>query len=190
MKRAFRKSFLFFIAALVLISAAALPKRHILRIGFDIDDTLIFSTPAFAKAFQSKTVPFSAAFWKIVNKSDSGISIVKKKSYEIVKKYEKAGDEVYAITARYPNNGKYLKDFINAKFGIPKSHIFFAPNGKAKKMKELKLNIFYGDSDSDMVYAKEAGATPIRIMRSKKSSYKRNYHPGKYGEKIIPKSNK
>jgi len=160
------------------------------RVGFDVDDTLLFSTPAFKKGFRSGKIPFSRAFWGVVNKSDSGNSIVKQKTKQILLHHKALGDTIYAITARNPYNGRYLKKFLNEKFGILRSHIFFEPHGKIKKMRELKLDIFYGDSDSDITDADSAGVTPIRIMRSKKSSYKKKYHPGKFGEKVIKNSDK
>ena len=33
-------------------------------VGFDLDDTLLFSTPAFDEAFRSGKRPFSEDFWK------------------------------------------------------------------------------------------------------------------------------
>lgn len=187
-RKILRIRLLFLLLILIaLISAGRLEKKG-LRVGFDIDDTLLFSTPAFQKGFNSDVKPFSKEFWRIVNRSDSGASIVKKKVYELVKKHQAAGDEVYVITARKPYNGIYLKRFIKDKFGIPISHIFFAPNGKVEKMKELKLDIFYGDSDSDIEDALKAGVKPIRVLRSPKSSYKKKFHPGKFGEEILKDS--
>jgi len=40
-----------------------------LRVAFDYDDTLVFSTPAYAKAFKSGTQPFSPQFWETLNTS-------------------------------------------------------------------------------------------------------------------------
>ena len=36
-------------------------------------------------------------------------------------------------------------------------------------MKKLKLDLFYGDADTDMIAALKANVHPIRIIRHKKS---------------------
>src|SRR5258708_20460851 len=40
-----------------------------LRVGFDYDDTLVFSTPALNQAYASGAIPFSPEFCKVVNLS-------------------------------------------------------------------------------------------------------------------------
>src|SRR5579859_4089647 len=40
-----------------------------LRVAFDYDDTLVFSTPAMNKAYASGAIPSSPQFWTIVNQS-------------------------------------------------------------------------------------------------------------------------
>jgi acid phosphatase (class B) len=158
------------------------------RVGFDIDDTLLFSTPAFQKGYESDARPYSKAFWKVVNASDRGNSIPKKKVRRVVKEYLKKGVKVYAITARKPHGGAKLKKFIHEVFGIPEENIYFEPVSKVKRILDLKLDAFYGDSDSDMEAALAAGIKAIRVERSAKSSYKKKYHPGKYGEPVLDNS--
>ena len=48
---------------------------------------------------------------------------------------------------------------------------------KHKKIKELNLDIFYGDSDSDIIAALKAGVHPVRVVRNIESidSYPNNY---------------
>ena len=46
-------------------------------VGFDIDDTLLFSSPAFDLAFASDHEAFSPEFWSLVNESDRGRSCIK-----------------------------------------------------------------------------------------------------------------
>lgn len=159
-----------------------------LRAGFDVDDTLLFSTPAFEKAYQSDVAPFSSGFWKIVNSSDKENSLVKKKTFDILKTHQLKGDEIFIITARHPYGAGTLKKVLNEKFGVPLKNIYFETEGKAQRIKELNLDIFYGDSDSDIKAALEAGAVPYRIQRSTASSYRKKYNPGRYGEEIIENS--
>jgi acid phosphatase (class B) len=159
-----------------------------LKVGFDLDDTLLSSTPAFNKGFRSIHQPFSKRFWMLVNKSDKGNSVVKKKAVEILEKHQENGDEVYIITARRPYGTEPLIYFINETFGIKKENIYFEPNGKEDRIKSLELDIYYGDADSDISDAIESGAKAIRIMRSPESWNKKKYHPGRYGEQIIENS--
>ncbi|MCD6413979.1 MAG: HAD family hydrolase [Elusimicrobia bacterium] len=159
------------------------------KVGFDVDDTLLFSTPAFERGF-SQAEPYTDKFWEIVNTSDKEVSKVKEKTLKILKAHQARGQEIYIVTARNPEGGEALKKFLNEKFGVPENHIFFEPHGKAQTLKKLGIDVFYGDSDSDITAAKEAGAIPIRIERSPQSSYKGKYHPGEYGEFVIPESAK
>jgi len=64
--------------------------------------------------------------------------------------------------------------------------LFFMPkdtlNGikytsKHRKMHELGLDVFYGDSDTDIVAALKAGIHPVRVVRNQKSidQYGANY---------------
>jgi len=164
------------------------------RVGFDIDDTLLFSTPAFTQA--AKLHKFGIdEFWAAVNSLDPELSIIKKKTFEIVKQHISAGDEIFVITARPPKNIEPSVKFIARSFNIPESNIYFEPKTKIDKIKELKLNIFYGDSDTDISDAQSAGCKAVRILRSPKSSYRdektgelKNYKPGLFNEEIIKDS--
>ncbi|MFQ3676157.1 MAG: HAD family acid phosphatase [Endomicrobiia bacterium] len=156
-----------------------------IRVGFDIDDTLLFSTPNFDNALNSSVEAYSKEFWEMVNKSDYKYSKIKPTVKKIVDKHLKNGDEVYIITARKPYGGEHLKRYLSKTFGIPKKNIFFEPENKSQRIKNLKLDIFYGDSDGDVRDALSAGAKPIRILRAKESSYKKNYNVGSYNEEII-----
>ncbi len=48
--------------------------------------------------------------------------------------------------------------------------------------------MYYGDSDGDIISARNAGAEGLRIMRNASSSYKPVPKNGIYGEKIIKDS--
>ncbi|NLB34595.1 MAG: hypothetical protein GX817_02070 [Elusimicrobia bacterium] len=158
------------------------------NVGFDVDDTLLFSTPAFMKGFESDTRPFSKEFWEVVNVSDPGNSIVKKSVEKILIDHQEAGDVIYIITARKPYNGHVMKEYLSEEFSVPIENIYFAPDGKTELMIDLEMDIFYGDADTDITDAYDAGAIAYRIERSTESSYTEKYNPGKYGEPIIENS--
>lgn len=168
-------------------SSSAASEHRGINVGFDIDDTLLFSTPAFKKATKSGAAEYSEEWWVIVNKSDEGNSIVKKVAEKILNEHKAKGDGIFAITARDKAGSTVLKSYMNKTFGIKKENVF-CTHRKAEKIRELNIKIYYGDSDSDITAAQEAGAKGIRILRSPKSSYKGKYNPGKFGEEIIPNS--
>ncbi|MBA3053100.1 MAG: hypothetical protein FP827_08485 [Candidatus Omnitrophica bacterium] len=169
------------------ITTPALDDPSVKKVGLDIDDTVLFSSPAFDKGYEGAQA-YTDEFWTIVNRSDEEVSILKPKTVEIIKAHQQKGHEVFLITARNNSGGEALKKFMSKTLDIPESNIFFAPSGKTELIEELGIDAFYGDSDSDIRYAKEAGAIPIRILRSPESGYKSSYNPGSLDEFIVPDS--
>ncbi|MBI4668929.1 MAG: hypothetical protein HY747_07060, partial [Elusimicrobia bacterium] len=152
-------------------------------LGFDYDDTISFSTPAFDKAFsaQSEEIkPFSPEFWQIVNKN-----------YDLEKPHwgvifwallaKAAGFDVVIITVRMQVDCDPLID----RWDWLHDGFYFTRE-KAAFMKRHHYLAFIGDSDSDIEECRKAGIWAIRARRSPESSYKDNYSPGKYGEWILP----
>jgi acid phosphatase (class B) len=169
------------VVSLILLTVNAFAAN----VGFDLDDTLLFSTPAFKVGFD--TAPFDTYdFWVAVNTSDDGRSTIKTSVKAIYDSHVDNGDTVYIITARKDIDSDAVRNVCHELFGIAKDHIYFEPNGKAERIRQLDITIFYGDSDTDIKDAYEAGATGIRIERSTDSSYKTNYTPGIYNEVVIP----
>lgn len=171
-----------------LTSTTTVVVEQKLKVGFDIDDTLLFSTPNFDNALNSSVEPYSEKFWFMVNKNDKKYSKIKQKVKQILDQHLKNGDEVYIITSRKPYGGEYLKRYLSKTFKIPKENIFFEPEGKTERIRSLGIKIYYGDSDSDIKNALEAGAKPVRVLRAKESSYKKSYNVGNYNEEILPDS--
>jgi acid phosphatase (class B) len=164
------------------------PAPEPVAVGFDFDDTLVFSSPAFKEGFAGKPKPYSKGFWEIVNASDEGRSVVKKKTLEILEKHRARGDSIYVITARKPYGGDKVKAYIQKTFAIPPGNVFFETRGKERRIRALGLSIFYGDSDSDIKAAQKAGIIGVRILRSPNSSYKGKNNPGRFNEEIVPGS--
>ena len=161
------------------------PEAKVTKVGFDLDDTLVFSTPAFQKGFNSDADPFSDEFWSIVNRSDSAVSCVKTATLRLLKNHQRKGHEVYVITARKGVNTGPTRKFISETFDVPEEHLYFEPDGKTRRLKKLGVDVYYGDSDSDIRDAREAGITAIRIKRSPKSNYQEKYNPGKFDERVL-----
>lgn len=195
-------------------------------VAFDIDDTLAFTTPAFNRAFAAggAPVPSDVGFWTVVNGCDPGCaagpflmpdgtlkdlpaaapSTAKQKARELVKLHKDRGDRVYAITARPDVNGDAVRAYVERELGIAAADVFFEPDvdqpgnpkGKTDRIEALRLDVFYGDSDSDITDAQaafpggEKVVVPVRFFRSPRSSNRKagklnKYHPGYFGEAII-----
>jgi acid phosphatase class B len=207
--------------------------KNVKVVAFDIDDTLAFTTPTFVRAFSTggTPAPTDAVFWNQANKCDPGCasetitlpdgttkllpasvpSTAKAKAKELVALHKSYGHRVYAVTARPDINGGPLRDFIERELGIARDDVFFEPDvdqpgnpaGKTDRIKALDVDVYYGDSDSDITDTNkaflDASGQPtkhvqaLRFFRSPNSSNRSagklgKYHPGYFGEPIIANS--
>ena len=158
----------------------------ILNVGFDIDDTVLFSRDVFLNIPANKRNPIDYGW---VNKQDERMSIFIEPTVELINYFINNGHNIYFITARSGENGKFLAKFLTKNFNIKitkNKNLFFCPkkmiNGKRfttkhLTMEKLNLDLFYGDADSDMIAALKAGVRPVRIVRHDKSvnQYGKNY---------------
>ena len=158
----------------------------ILKVGFDIDDTVLYSEPAFQHYKKEYGLPIDYGW---INANDNQFSIPITPTVELVHFFKTNGHEVYFITARSGENGDGLAEYLSIVLGfkIRKDvDLFFMPkdmlNGrkytsKHRKMNELELDLYYGDSDMDIIAALKAGIHPVRVVRHQKSldQYGTNY---------------
>ncbi|MBE8163453.1 MAG: acid phosphatase AphA [Bdellovibrionaceae bacterium] len=181
----------------------SLPKLPI-TVGFDVDDTVFFSSPGFFYRENNidgpknsnkygKTVKAqrrSKQFWKDMNFSFDQFSIPKKIAYKLIGLHKKRGDKIYFITARPPSKKERLSLILAKHFKVPLKKLLYFSNRKTKApiIKKLNVKIFYGDADSDITSAKEAGVRAIRILRSPLSTYKKKLSLGKFKEEILQNS--
>ncbi len=110
-------------------------------------------------------------------------------SVELVDYFRSNGHNVFFITARPGPNGKILAEFLSNGLGFSvrvNKNLFFSPKEtikgkryttKHRLMKRLKLDLFYGDADTDMIAALKAGVHPVRVVRHETSivEYGSNY---------------
>ena len=180
----------------------SLPDEPI-AIGLDVDDTALFSSPGFYYAFNNHDgengtniygeKPLSnMKFWEDLCTKFDRFSMPKNATKKLLEMHKKHGDKIFFITARpdaSPN--EILTDQLHTAFGLgddqPKA-IFTGYITKAKFIKENNIKIYYGDSDSDITEAWDAGVRAIRFMRSPLSTNKGKYNPGKYGEAVLENS--
>ncbi len=170
-----------------------------MRIGFDVDDTVLFSSPGFYYGM-NKYSPGSAkfmamdTFWVEMNNTLDQFSIPKDIARRLIKFHQERGDTIYFITARPATPTEKLTEILAKTFDLknPNKVIFTGfkrgKNFKIAPIKRLQIRLFYGDSDSDIEAAQVNGARAIRIMRAGNTTYKPLPDYGILGEEVLKDS--
>jgi len=175
--------------------AASLEGQPPMAVGFDVDDTVLFSSPCFYYG-KMKYSPTSEdylkmdAFWTDIHTNNCDqYSIPKDVARKLIDLHTARGDDIYFITGRTRGSGgETLTAAIKKAFDIEKMNdvVFTASSeNKVEFLKDHKLKIYYGDADSDMKAAIAADIRPIRVMRAQNSTYKPEPKNGKFGEEVI-----
>ncbi len=159
----------------LLISSISFSQIGKLKVGFDIDDTILYSERAFVVAPKTESGRTDYAW---INTHDKEYSLFIDPVVTLIKYFRAHGHEVFFITARPGVNGDSVAAFLskNLNFDVQvDSNLFFSPkeyvNGfkyttKHRVMKKLDIDIYYGDSDTDIIAAIKADVHPVRIVRS------------------------
>ncbi|AYD04661.1 acid phosphatase AphA [Neorhizobium sp. NCHU2750] len=165
-----------------------------MTVGFDIDDTVLFSSPCFFYG-QQKYSPGkfdylkNQAFWDDINKNcDINYSIPKDVAAKLIAMHTKRGDTIYFITGRTKSEGERVTETIKRDFNMDKINPVVFTAGDATKtafLKDKGVKIYYGDADGDMKQAIEVGARPIRVLRASNTTYKPMPKNGSFGEEVI-----
>ena len=165
-----------------------------MTVGFDIDDTVLFSSPCFFYG-QQKYSPGkfdylkNQAFWDDINTNcDINYSIPKDVAAKLIAMHTKRGDTIYFITGRTKSDGERVTETIKRDFGMDKINPVVFTAGDATKtafLKDKGVKIYYGDADGDMKQAIEVGARPIRVLRASNTTYKPMPKNGSFGEEVI-----
>ena len=189
--------FIFRVIAIVY-SSFIFAQNGILNVGFDIDDTVLFSRDVFLNLPEDKRNPVD---WGWINSHDKDFSLLMTPTVDLIHFFHNNGHNIFFITARSKPKGKNLANFLTDKLMFPvevNKNLFFSPREtikgtryttKQRIMKRLRLDLFYGDADTDMIAALKAGVHPVRVVRHKASivSYGSNYF-GNTIDKISPKN--
>ncbi|MCG3460307.1 acid phosphatase AphA [Xenorhabdus bovienii] len=172
-----------------------------MAIGFDIDDTVLFSSPGFYRG-KLKYSPNdnsylkNPAFWEKMNNEWDEFSMPKQIGIELVQMHLKRGDDIYFITGRTKTKTETVTKYLQEDLHIPADKmnaVIFAgdesgKNNKVSWMKEHKLKLYYGDADADIAAAHELNIRGIRILRASNSSYQPLPKAGRFGEEVVIKS--
>jgi len=168
-----------------------------IAVGFDVDDTLLFSSPCFYYG-QQKFSPGSddylknATFWQETNGGCDRYSIPKDIARRLVELHQARGDRIYFITGRPHTDGEQLSAILEQTFSLKQRIpvIFTSGPDKTRFIAQQHLAIYYGDADSDIESARAAGARAIRVMRANNSTYKPIPVPGSLGEEVLVDSDR
>jgi len=176
--------------------ARSLENQPPMNVGFDVDDTVLFSSPGYYYGQQkyspgNKGFVIMEEFWNEMNNGLDQFSIPKECARKLIELHKKRGDLIYFITARTKTKTESVTDLLAKTFDLkdPQKVIFtgvtLGENLKIKPIKENKIQIFYGDADSDIEAALEVGIRAIRIIRARNSTNKPLPHHGSFGEEVL-----
>ena len=172
-----------------------------MAVGFDIDDTLLFSSPGFYRGKQEfspndESYLKNPAFWEKMNNGWDEFSMPKEVARQLIAMHVKRGDSIYFVTGRSQTKTETVSKTLQDDFLIPAANmnpVIFAgdkpgQNTKTQWLQAKQIKVFYGDSDNDISAAREVGARGIRVLRASNSSYKPLPMAGAQGEEVIVNS--
>ena len=179
----------------------SLTGRPPMAVGFDIDDTVLFSSPGFWRGKEtyspdSEDYLHNPAFWEKMNNGWDEFSIPKEVARALLAMHVKRGDRIYFITGRSQTQTETVSKTLQNDFSIPAANmnpVIFAgdkagQNTKTQWLQDKQIKLFYGDSDNDITAAQETGARAIRVLRASNSTYKPLPQAGMFGEEVIANS--
>lgn len=186
--------------------------RHPVVVGFDVDDTLLFTAPAFnalqpeydADVIRPKDYSRLNAeqrakyheFWNRLNGEFDSRSVPKEIGRKLLALHIARGDDIWIISKRQSIVPTPKVDVVTQRyeqmFGVHFAHPIVQTQLKDKTpfIYERHIDYYYGDSDSDITSAVAAGAVPIRVKRSSESYAKDSVHNGQLGEIVIKDSDR
>lgn len=179
----------------------SLTGRPPMAVGFDIDDTVLFSSPGFWRGKKMYS-PDSEAylqnpdFWEKMNNGWDAFSIPKEVARQLIALHVRRGDRIYFVTGRSQTKTETVTKTLADNFLIPATSmnpVIFAgdkpgQNSKTQWLQEKNIRMFYGDSDNDITAARDVGIRGIRILRAANSTYKPLPQAGAFGEEVIVNS--
>ncbi|MHB0995872.1 MAG: HAD family hydrolase [Elusimicrobiales bacterium] len=153
--------------------------------GFEYDDGLVYSTPAFRAAENDKLEAGTPDYWNAVNRS-YGMERLKPVPWLAAWSLKAVGVKIAVFCDRGPEGGdslekswRRLADYFY--FSVSEDH-------KYRVLEKRRFVLYAGASDSGIIQARKAAVPPLRLRKSPKSSLPFEYTPGKFGERGLPLS--
>ena len=170
----------------ILYLSLVVAQPGILNVGFDVDDTILFSRDVFLSLPDDKRDPVDYGW---INSHDKEFSLFITPTVELINYFHTNGHNVFFLTARPGTKGNILAEFLADELGFSigvNKNLFFSPKEtikgkryttKHRLMQRLKLDLYYGDADTDIIAALKAGVHPVRVVRHETSivEYGSNY---------------
>jgi acid phosphatase (class B) len=180
--------------------AISLQNQPAMNVGFDVDDTLLFSSPAYYYGQQKyspgkKDYLSDPDFHKELNNGLDRFSIPKDIARKLVKFHKGRGDTIFFITGRTPTETETLTTLLAETFDLDNANpVIFCganpgENQKIAPLRENNIQIYYGDSDGDILAAQAIRIRAIRIIRADNSTHKPLPKIGNLGEEVLADSN-
>lgn len=169
-----------------------------MNVSFDIDDTVAATSGCFY-AGQQKYSPNDLSylknqdFWDELNAGCDKYSIPKESAKALIKMHQERGDQVFLITGRTAGKDDQVTAIMEKALGIKNMQPVVFTGSLERKAKYSKtesiiknnVKLHYGDSDDDILAAKEAGIRGIRVLRAANSTYLPFPQAGGYGEEVL-----
>jgi hypothetical protein len=153
--------------------------------GFEYDDGLVYSTPAFKAAEKDKLETGTPDYWNSVNRSFS---------YEHLKPVPWLTAWTLRVlgvkVAVFLDRGEEGADSLEASWRTLADHFYFVrtEDEKYKILEKKRFILYAAPSDTGIIQARKADVTPLRIRKSPKSVNPLESTPGKFGEFTLPLS--
>lgn len=183
----------------------SLKNKPPMTVSFDIDDTVLVSSQCFyygKNTFSPNDYSYlkNQAFWNYVADGCDRSSIPKESAAALIKMHQERGDQVVFITGRtgHANNDPTRLDVLatllerafNVKNMQPVNYTNDTPVApyqydKTYYIVKHKSQIHYGDSNDDVLAAREAGIRGIRVIRPQVSTNRPLPINGGYGEEVL-----
>ncbi|HNW45753.1 MAG TPA: hypothetical protein PKI19_14735 [Elusimicrobiales bacterium] len=155
------------------------------RAGFEYDDGLVYSTPAFQAAGKTSAEAGSPDYWNAVNRAYASERL-KPVVWLSAWTLKVLGFRI----AIFCDRGQEGADSLEADWSRLADDFYFTrtDNEKYEILEKNRFALYAGPSDAGIIQARKAGVPPLRVKKSGNSSNPLASTPGKYKERILPLS--
>lgn len=155
------------------------------RAGFEYDDGLRFSAPAFRAAEMSKAAPQTKEYWSAVNGAH-GLERTKPVVWLSAWLFRAFGFKVDIFCQRDPAGAEELvRSWKPLASGF---HFTLEEDQKYRLLENGRYAVYFAPSDGGIIQARKAGVWAVRVRKSGKSMLRYGYTPRKFKEPVLPLS--